>query len=31
MPDGPQLGAFFEFEYVPLPNVCVEEKKPIFV
>jgi len=31
MPKGPQLGDCFEFEYVPLPNVCVEEKKPIFV
>ena len=28
MKDGPkkkQLGDYFEFEYVPLPNVCVEE------
>jgi hypothetical protein len=30
MPKGPQLGDFFEFEYVPLPNVTVERLEPIF-
>jgi len=30
MPNGPQLGNYFEFEFVPLPNKSVEGQEPIF-